>query len=147
MINRSLLLAGTFLHDIGKLKEFETTSLGLVRDYSATGQLLGHLFLGAEEVGAVARELGIPEEKTMLLQHLIVSHHGKPEFGAVTLPKCAEAELLAEIDMIDSRMEMFRTAFADAPEGGFSRQKVYGLNNCCVYRPAADSAQTGSDEN
>ncbi len=144
-VNRSLLIAGVFLHDIGKLTEYETSELGLVSEYSKRGQLLGHLFLGAEEVGAVAGELGIPEEKTMLLQHLIASHHGKPEFGALVVPRCAEAELLANIDMIDSRMEIYRRAFEETPEGTFSRQKVYGLNNQCIYRPAADAAQ-GPDQ-
>ena len=140
VIDRSLLLAGVFLHDIGKLAEFSTTELGLVSDYSKAGQLLGHIFLGAEEVGAVARELGVAEEKTMLLQHLLLSHHGKPEFGAAVLPKCAEAEMLASIDMLDSRMEIYRAAYAETPEGEFSRQRVYGLNNSNVYHPAAPEA-------
>ena len=137
VIDRSLLLAGAFLHDIGKLAEYAVTALGLVSDYTREGQLLGHLFLGAEEVGAAAREKGIPEEKRLLLQHLLVSHHGKAEFGAVVPPKCAEAEMLANIDMIDSRMEIYRTAYADTPEGTFSRQKVYGLGNQNVYRPTS----------
>lgn len=145
VIDRSLLIAGAFLHDVGKLAEFTTTALGLVSDYSAPGQLLGHIYLGAQEVGAVASELDIPAEKALLLQHLIVSHHGKPEFGAVVLPKCAEAELLANIDMIDSRMEMYRTAYDDTPEGGFSRQRVYGLNNCNVYRPTGPAAAEQAD--
>ena len=138
VIDRDLLIAGAFLHDIGKLSEFAVSPLGLVSDYSKEGQLLGHLFLGAEEVGAVGRELGIPAEKTLLLQHLLVSHHGRPEFGNIVFPKCAEAEMLANIDMIDSRMEMFRMAFAETEPGQFSRQKVYGLNNVCVYRPAEE---------
>ena len=135
VIDRSTLLAGAFLHDIGKLAEYTTSALGLVSDYSKEGQLLGHLFLGAEEVGAAARALGVPEEKRLVLQHLLVSHHGKAEFGAVVPPKCAEAELLAQIDMLDSRMEIYRTVYADTPEGTFSRQKVYGLGNLNVYRP------------
>lgn len=139
VVDRSLLMAGTFLHDIGKLAEFATSPLGLVSDYSKEGQLLGHLFLGAEEVGALGRELEIPAEKILLLQHLLVSHHGKPEYGNITFPKCAEAELLAEIDMIDSRMEMFRAAYAETEPGQFSRQKVYGLNNVCVYRPGGEN--------
>ena len=138
VIDRDLLIAGAFLHDIGKLAEFSTSELGLVSDYTKEGQLLGHLFLGAEEVGALGRELDIPAEKTLLLQHLLVSHHGRPEFGNIVFPKCAEAEMLSNIDMIDSRMEMFRKAYAETEAGCFSRQKVYGLDNVCVYRPEAD---------
>ena len=139
VIDRSLLIAGVFLHDIGKAAEYRTTELGMISEYSTEGQLLGHLFLGAEEVGEVAREAGIPEEKRMLLQHLIASHHGRPEFGTIVTPRCAEAELLANLDMIDSRMEMYREAFEETPAGTFSRQKIYGLNNGTIYRPAAQS--------
>ena len=139
VIDRSQLIAGAFLHDIGKLVEFETTELGLVSGYSRDGQMLGHLFIGAEEVGAEARALGIPEEKRSVLQHLIVSHHGRQEFGAIMTPKCAEAELLSHLDMIDSRMEIYRIAYAETPPGTFSRQKVYGLNNSAIYHPSEQS--------
>ena len=135
MADASLLMAGAFLHDIGKLREFERSPLGLVSGYSKEGQLLGHLFLGAEEVGAEARALGIPEEKALLLQHLLASHHGEPELGAITPPRCAEAELLAQIDMTDSRMEMYRLTCESTPEGEFSRERVFGLHNKNIYHP------------
>ena len=76
IVDRSLLLAGTLLHDSGKEAEFTFSQLGLVTAYSVKGQLLGHLVMGAQEAGEVAKELGIPEEKSVLLQHLILSHHG-----------------------------------------------------------------------
>ena len=64
-------------------------------------------------------------------------------------PKCPEAELLSEIDMIDSRMEIFRKTFEETPPGQFSRQKVYGLGNCSVYRPGqaeeADAPEETAD--
>ena len=104
IIDRSLLLAGTFLHDFAKEKEFTFSQLGLVTEYSVKGQLLGHLVMGAQEVAAVASELGLPEDKSVLLQHMILSHHGEPEFGAAVKPICAESELLSQIDMLDSRM-------------------------------------------
>ena len=106
VVNRDLLLTGTLLHDLGKETEFEISPLGLVKDYSPKGSLIGHLVLGAGEVRDVARELNIPEEKSMLVQHLILSHHGQPEFGAAVYPGCAEAELLCWLDMLDSRMEI-----------------------------------------
>ena len=64
--------------------------------------------MGAQEIAAVAAELGVPEEKSVLLQHMVLSHHGEPEFGAAVRPMCAEAELLSYIDMIDSRMEIYK---------------------------------------
>lgn len=126
MIDRDLLLAGTLLHDMAKLEEFVTSQLGIVTEYSAKGQLLGHLVMGAQEAAEVCRELNVPEEKSMLLQHLLLSHHGQPEFGAAVVPQCAEAELLCYIDNIDSRMEIYRENLDKTPVGGFS-QRIFAL--------------------
>ena len=126
IIDRDLLLAGTLLHDFSKMEEFVTSQLGIVTEYSAKGQLLGHLVMGAQEVSEVCKELGIPEEKSVLLQHMILSHHGQPEFGAAVLPQCAEAELLCYIDNIDSKMEIYRENLDKTPEGTFS-QRIFAL--------------------
>jgi len=131
-IDRSLLLAGTCLHDFGKESEFSFSQLGLVTDYSVKGQLLGHLVMGAQEVSEVSKELGIPEAKTVLLQHMILSHHGTPEFGAAMRPVCAESELLSYIDMIDSRMEIYRETFEDTSVGTFS-SRIFALDKR-IYR-------------
>ena len=120
VIHRDLLLAGTMLHDLGKLWEYRLSPLGLVTEYSVPGDLLGHIYLGAREVETVGRELGIPEEKLTLLAHLILSHHGDPEFGAAVEPKCAEAELLSLIDRIDSRMEVYAEALPQTQPGKFT---------------------------
>ena len=120
VIDRSLLLTGTLLHDFGKEQEFDVNSMGLVTDYSKCGKLLGHLVMGAQETAALAQELGLPEEKSLLLQHLILSHHGEPEFGAAVLPQCAEAELLSYIDKIDSRMEIYAETITSMKPGTFS---------------------------
>ena len=132
-VDRSLLLAGTLLHDFGKEREFTFSELGLVTDYSTKGQLLGHLVMGAQETAEVAEMLGIPEEKSVLLQHLLLSHHGEPEFGAAVLPQCAEAELLSLIDQIDSRMEIYREALAPLKIGEFS-QRIFALDNRRIYK-------------
>ena len=132
-VDRSLLLAGTLLHDFGKEREFTFSELGLVTDYSTKGQLLGHLVMGAQETAEVAETLGIPEEKSVLLQHLLLSHHGEPEFGAAVLPQCAEAELLSLIDQIDSRMEIYREALAPLKSGEFS-QRIFALDNRRIYK-------------
>ena len=132
-VNRSLLLTGTLLHDFAKEQEFSFSELGLVTDYSTKGQLLGHLVMGAQETAEVAEMLGIPEEKSVLLQHLLLSHHGEPEFGAAVLPQCAEAELLSLIDQIDSRMEIYREALAPLKSGEFS-QRIFALDNRRIYK-------------
>ena len=133
IIDRSLLLAGTFLHDIAKEKEFTFSQLGLVTEYSVKGQLLGHLVMGAQEVASVAAELGIPDDKSVLLQHMILSHHGEPEFGAAVKPICAESELLSQIDMIDSRMEIYRETLANLQPGEVSG-RIFALDKR-IYRP------------
>ena len=132
-VNRSLLLAGTLLHDFGKEREFTFSELGLVTDYSTKGQLLGHLVMGAQEIAALSAELDLSEEKAMLLEHLILSHHGEPEFGAAVLPQCAEAELLSLIDQIDSRMEIYREVLAPLKSGEFS-QRIFALDNRRIYK-------------
>ena len=126
VIDRSLLLTGTLLHDFAKEREFVFSDLGIVTEYSTAGQLLGHLVMGAQEVADVARELAIAEEKSLLLQHLLLSHHGEPDFGAAVRPMCAEAELLSYIDLIDSRMEIYAETLPSVPAGGFS-QRIFAL--------------------
>lgn len=132
-VDRSLLLAGTLLHDLGKEQEFSLSPLGLVSEYSLSGQLLGHLVMGAQEVMQAAQELGLPEEKTVLLGHMLISHHGEPEYGAAVRPACAEAELLSYIDRIDSRMEICRTALEETPVGAFT-ERLYALEGRRIYR-------------
>ena len=125
-IDRSLLLAGTLLHDMAKEQEFVFSQLGLATDYSVKGQLLGHLVMGAQEAARVAETLHVPEEKSVLLQHLILSHHGEPEFGAAVRPLCAEAELLSLIDAVDSRMEIYRETYDTMDAGTFS-PRIFAL--------------------
>ena len=126
-VDRNLLLAGTLLHDFAKCGEFVTSPLGLVTEYSTQGQLLGHLVMGSQAVAEIAKELGVPEEKSVLLQHLLLSHHGDPEFGAAVRPMCAEAELLSIIDLMDSRMEIYQEAFEEVEPGQFTK-RVFALD-------------------
>lgn len=132
IVDRDLLIAGTLLHDLAKCGEFVTSPLGLVTEYSVKGQLLGHLVMGAQEVAAAAAELNVPEEKSVLLQHMLLSHHGEPEFGAAVRPMCAESELLSMIDLIDSRMEIYRETMEETQAGCFSK-RVFALDKR-IYR-------------
>ena len=133
-VDRSLLLAGTFAHDLRKESEFAFSPLGLAADYSVKGQLLGHLVMGAQEVAEVCRELGVDEEKSVLLQHMVLSHHGEPEFGAAVRPMCAESELLSYLDLIDSRMEIYRETYENMERGEFSG-RIFALEKK-VYKHA-----------
>ena len=99
---------------------------GMVTEYSVKGQLLGHLVMGAQEAAEICRELQIPEEKSVLLQHMLLSHHGQPEFGAAVVPMCAEAELLNYIDNIDAKMEIYRENLEKTQPGTFS-PRIFAL--------------------
>ncbi|MBQ3072817.1 MAG: HD domain-containing protein [Oscillospiraceae bacterium] len=131
-IDRSLLIAGTLLHDFAKCEEYVLSPTGLVAEYSAKGELLGHLVLGAQAVAKAAEKLGIPEEKSILLQHMLLSHHGEPEFGAAVRPACAESELLSLIDLIDSRMEIYTETLAEMQPSSFSK-RIFALDKR-IYR-------------
>ena len=132
VINRDLLVTGTLIHDFAKREEFTFSQLGLVSGYSVRGDLLGHLVMGAQEVAEICWDLELPEDKSVLLQHLLLSHHGKPEYGAAVVPLCAEAELLSLIDAIDSRMEIYRENLEETPLGEFS-DRIFALDGRRVY--------------
>ncbi|HOP77537.1 MAG TPA: HD domain-containing protein [Thermogutta sp.] len=107
LLDKDLLLAGVFLHDIGKINEFAG---GSELTYTDSGQLLGHITIGlellAEAVDKVEKLLGetFPEELLLRLKHMLVSHHGEYEFGSVRLPMTLEAMALHCLDYLDSRM-------------------------------------------
>ena len=124
MINKYTNLAAIELHITPHM--FRFSALGLVTDYSVPGQLLGHLVMGAQEIAEIAKELDVPEEKSVLLRHLVLSHHGEPEFGAAVRPLCAEAELLSLIDAVDSRMEIYRETYDTMNAGTFS-PRIFAL--------------------
>ena len=132
VVDRDLLLAGVILHDVAKCREFVTSPLGLVTEYSVSGELLGHLVMGAQAVAEAARALEMPEEKSLLLQHMILSHHGEPDFGAAVRPMCAEAELLSLIDLVDSRMEIYKENLEETDVGKFSK-RIFALDKK-IYR-------------
>ncbi len=114
--NRDLLLTGVLLHDIGKLKELRwRTSF----EYTLTGQLLGHITMGVRMVEEKIAALGsFPEEKRVLVEHLILSHHGRYEFGSPKLPMIPEAILLHYLDDMDAKMQTMRNEFARAATNG-----------------------------
>jgi len=104
-VDRSLLLAGALLHDIGKLEELKMES-GVI-DYTVRGRLKGHLVIGSEMVAKAAGDIpDFPEELLEQLQHLILSHHGRQEFGSPAVPMTVEAFLLSFLDDLDAKMNI-----------------------------------------
>jgi 3'-5' exoribonuclease len=108
-VNRDLLLAGAFLHDIGKIHEL---TYNRSFSYTTRGQLLGHMIIELEMLQArLSLVPDFPPELKTLLEHLIISHHGEYEFGSPKLPMFPEALVLHYMDDLDSKMESMRALF------------------------------------
>ena len=124
-VDRSLVLTGAFLHDIGKLEELQMEN-GVV-EYTVRGRLKGHLVIGSEMVASVASRIaGFPPELVEQVQHLILSHHGKHEFGSPTLPMTVEAFILSFLDDLDAKMnitEQLRRKMTTAEPGWTDYQR------------------------
>lgn len=131
-IDRDLLLAGAILHDIAKTKEYEMTPSGLASGYTVKGNLVGHLAMGAMMIEDVAKRLHIESEVVLLLQHMTLSHHGDPEFGAAVRPSFVEAELLSQLDMMDARMFEMREATEATGNGEFTG-RLWSMDNRKLY--------------
>ena len=132
-LNASLLTAGVIVHDLAKIDEMDADALGLVSDYSVDGKLLGHIVRGVVNIELAAQKTGASRGKALLLQHMVLSHHGIPEYGSPLAPKFPEAEVLNAIDTLDARLYEMNEALSRAMPGGFS-EKVWGLDNRQLYR-------------
>lgn len=133
-VNTDLLYAGIILHDLEKMNEMDSSVLGIVSEYTIEGNLLGHISLGVKNVDRICDRLGTPDEKRMLLQHMILSHHYEPEYGSPVKPMFLEAELLHHIDMIDARVYDFNQAVRDVEPGSFS-EMIFSLDRRRIYHP------------
>ena len=127
-IDRELLLAGAILHDISKIDEFNVSDAGVADGYTIEGNLLGHLAMGATKIDKYAEKLGVDRRVSVLLQHMVLSHHGEPEFGAAVRPMFIEAEILSELDLMDARIFEMREAVQAANPNDFSA-RVWALDN------------------
>jgi 3'-5' exoribonuclease len=108
-VHRDLLLTGAMLHDIGKLTELRW---GTSFDYTVEGQLLGHITIG---IGMIDKKIAalpdFPPALSVLVKHIVLSHHGKYEFGSPKLPMIPEAMLLHFLDDMDAKMQTMQNEF------------------------------------
>ena len=132
-LNRDLLKAGVIIHDLGKIDEMKSDQTGNVTDYTRDGQLLGHLVRGITNLNKVAEETGVTGECLILLEHMLLSHHGESEFGSPKPPMFPEAEALHWIDIMDARMNTMKSVTDKTPPGAFS-EKIFSLDRR-VYHP------------
>lgn len=130
-INADLLYTGILIHDIGKIVEL---SGFLDTEYTTHGTLLGHIGIvdGWLVEYAVSNNHALDDEQIVLLRHMVLSHHGKLEYGSPIEPHIPEAELLHRIDDTDAKMTMFETELENTPQGELSK-RIYGLGNRTVY--------------
>ncbi|MDO4838777.1 MAG: OB-fold nucleic acid binding domain-containing protein [Clostridia bacterium] len=137
-LNGDLLRAGVIMHDLGKIQEMDSDASGSVRDYTADGLLLGHLVRGVATLQEAAKNVGVEGELVLLLEHMIISHHGEAEFGSPRKPMFPEAEVLHWIDLLDARMNEMKGIMDRLPEGAFS-EKVWSLDRR-LYHPRYEEA-------
>ena len=132
-LNRDLLLAGVAIHDIEKLNEIISDENGVSPGYTVAGQMLGHLVMGAVVIADRCKELGIGEEKAMMLEHMSLSHHYEPEFGSPKKPIFPEAEMLHYLDMMDAKMFDFEENLEGLEPGEFT-ERIFTLDNRKLYK-------------
>jgi 3'-5' exoribonuclease len=131
LLDRDLLLTGVVLHDIGKVREL---SWGIGFDYTVEGILLGHIQMGIDMVEkAIASLPNFPDRLRTLVLHLILSHHGKLEFGSPKLPMIPEAIVLNFVDDLDAKMQAVASEFEKSAREGKGPDeltgKVWSLDN------------------
>lgn len=137
-VNRSLLYAGCILHDMGKVLEL---SGPVATQYTTEGNLVGHLVLIDEQIMLAAQDLkmDLESEDLLLLRHMVLSHHGRFEYGSPKLPALLEAELLHRIDDLDAAVYAVTNALQHTPKGTFT-DPLQSQDGKRYYRPKYDPA-------
>ena len=118
-VDAEMVKAGIILHDIGKLREMIAGELG-AGEYTAEGNLFGHLYLGTQMVEDCGERMGADRQTVMHLAHIIASHHGKREFGAIVIPQTTEAYIVSELDMLDAQLYVYEKAEEELSSGEFT---------------------------
>ena len=131
-VDRDLLLCGVILHDIAKSEEFSVSASGLVEGYTVPGTLIGHLVKGAMIIEEIGKEKGIGEDTRVLIEHMLISHHGIPEYGAAVRPLYLEAEILSALDTLDADIYEIESVVKDITPGTFTN-KVWALEDRKFY--------------
>ena len=136
-LDKELLVCGTALHDLGKILELDTTELGTA-SYSVPGRLLGHATIGIIMINNEASKGCYDPERILLLEHMIASHHGKQEWGAIQLPAIKEAAILNHIDMMDALMYQYEK-MESATEPGTLTDSPMVMGQWTSYNPRGQS--------
>jgi len=144
-VDYDLVLAGVFLHDLGKIHElsYDTTFV-----YTDEGQLIGHLVMGVEMLSDKIRRTEqatgrpFPQEKAIRLKHLILSHHGSYEFGSPKLPMTPEAIALHHLDNLDAKTNEFLSLIESDPNTGSSWTPYQATMQRKLYKGSSGDGTT-----
>ncbi len=140
-VDKDLLMCGIIVHDLCKIDEFDISPAGLAAGYSVKGELIGHLVMGAMKIENKAKELGINPEKAMLLEHMVISHHGEPDFGAAVRPMFLEAEILSQLDKLDATIYEITSVVSEVKSGEFTPRQ-WALDNRKLYNHGRKEVET-----
>ncbi len=140
-VDRDLLLCGAILHDVAKSEEFNLSPTGLVDSYTVSGTLIGHLVKGAMIIEETGKELEIDENTLMLVEHMLISHHGIPEYGAAVRPLFLEAEILSALDTLDADIYEIENVVKGVESGAFTN-KVWALDDRKFYNHGRKKTDT-----
>lgn len=143
-LDRELLYTGVILHDVAKIQEFDVSETGVVSGYTVEGSLIGHLVRGAMNIEKTGEELGIDKELLMLVEHMVLSHHGEPEFGAAVRPMFLEAEILSQLDLLDARIYEISQAVSETEPGEFTPRQ-WALDNRKLYNHGLKETKPKAD--
>ena len=130
-LDRDLLVSAALIHDVGKTAEL---SGPVTTEYTLEGKLEGHISLANAWLNEVSEKLGVQErEETVLMHHMILSHHGKMEYGSPVAPMIIEAEALYLIDNMDARLTSLKMAL-DAIKPGTWTSRMFQFENRQFYK-------------
>ena len=130
-LDRDLLVSAALIHDVGKTAEL---SGPVTTEYTLEGKLEGHISLANAWLSEVSEKLGVQErEETVLMHHMILSHHGKMEYGSPVAPMIIEAEALYLIDNMDARLTSLKMAL-DAIKPGTWTSRMFQFENRQFYK-------------
>jgi 3'-5' exoribonuclease len=130
-VDSDMLLTGCILHDLGKVIEL---SGPVATKYTLEGKMIGHITIMVSEIRRVCEELQLTSETGLLLEHMVLSHHGEKDYGSPVPPLTKEAVILHFVDDLDSKMNILSKALEVTNEGEFT-QRLIAMDGRAFYKP------------
>lgn len=132
-LNKEVVICGAVLHDIGKIMEYNTSDLGEA-EMTELGVLFGHPFCGALVVKCMSSGKNYNPEEVRLLIHILLSHHGKGDYGAAVAPAIPEAFAVHHIDNMDAKIAQCEANYSEMESGTITERRPFTFDNR-LYKP------------